>query len=351
MGCVEVGHHQRRLHSVGHEHRVALSADIERSDRQALVGRAEPADLDELGEGPIGDSSPPADLTRAEPLPFDRELVAAAAAPLGDDAVAHSSRPAHEHLCCPCCCLGDERLALYGVLALIGVQHHPEMDPSERADASQRPQCVLEHHERATGPPHTLAVEPFGVAAESLTQRGICRWHVEVREQQDAAVEASCRLPHVGLGLVGEVGDWSQSDIGEGAPCPLSRPGEAQRVVGPARELYPLLQGTLHLVATLGDELESALGRIDCPCIHRRGLRRSEVASARHLDETVDECREVQPDMCGAHEVRPVLAETGQAVDLEDVDVVVRVHPHVDACAVEKAEHRERTHCYPLSLV
>ena len=323
---------------------MTLGPHVQRGDREALGGRVEPADRQQLLACPVDYRSAPSDLARTQPVALHDQLVAAAAAPLGEDAVADGSGPAHQHLAGTGRGPPDQLVALGRVPSLVAVQQHAEREPSEDPDAAEGSQGVLQHHQGCPGAPDPLSVEPLRVAAESLPHRVGGGGNVEVGDQQGAPVEPPSGLPRVGLGLVGEFRHGPHAHLAEDPAGPLRGPGQAERIVGAARCLHPRLQRALHAVAALGDVLEGPLRHVGRPTVHHRRLRGAEIAGAGHLHQAVHEGREVEADMGRADQVRPVLAQAGKAVGLQHVQIVVGVHAHVDAGTVVQAQRRERAH-------
>lgn len=72
-----------------------------------------------------------------------------------------------------------------------------------------------------------------------------------------------------------------------------------------------------------------------------RGLGRSEIPGARRLHHSVHQGREIEADLLRRDGVGAVLSKAGKAVDLQNVEIPLRVETHVHAGAVIAPQGRE----------
>ena len=229
------------------------------------------------------------------------------------------------------------------VAALVGVEQHAQRQAPQAPDAAQRPQRELDHDQRRAGRPDPLPVEPLRVAAEGLVGRG------RRPRGRRGGPPGACRRPGPrcvsqvqACGCVGQLLDRLHPQLVEhrcwraGRACWIPTGSDVR------------LESSTHsrsrrsiALAPLGHEAHGVGAGVDLPGVQHRRLGGAEVAGAATSTRRLTKPAKSRPTWAGAHQVGAVLAEAGQAVDLEDVELVLRVEAHVDAGAVVAAQGLE----------
>ena len=183
-----------------------------------------------------------------------------------------------------------------------------------------------------------------GSAPEGLRQRGSRAGRVEGSHEEGAPVEAGLGLPGRHRRRARQVGDRHHGQFLEQVPGTVRGAPQAHRVAVAAGQLDPLPHAPLDPLAPLGHEGDGVPTGVRLPPVEHRRVWRPEIARPRHLQQPVHEPLKVQPHVGGADQVGAVLAETRQAVHLQDVEAALAVEAEVHPGAVVQTERPERRH-------